>query len=110
MESTTSIWTKTLLPGIAAVAVALFGAAGAAGIDEMANARIGQPAPITATAAADGQPSLHQLVLLGLADGALPGGFPYDELKDEKYEEGHQEATVRYDSVTSGSRLAGSQW
>jgi hypothetical protein len=109
MESTISIWTKTLLPGIAALAVVLLGAAGAAGIDEMANARIGQPAPITPAAAADRSPPIHKLILLALAEGSPPGGFPYDELQDENYEEGHQEATVRFDSVTSGSRLSGSR-
>ena len=107
MESTMRIWMKVMVPGIAAVAVVLFGAAGASGMDEMANARIGQPPPITAAAAADGQPPLRHLVLLGLAEGSLPGGLPYDELRDENYEESYQEATVRFDSVTSGSRLAG---
>jgi hypothetical protein len=102
-------WTKIIAPGIAAVAVAFLGAAAASGIDEMANARIGQPAPITAAAAADGQPPLRHLILLGLAESSLPGGLPYDELRDEKYEESYQEATVRFDSVTSGSRLAGGQ-
>lgn len=96
-----------MVPGIAAVAVVLLGAAGSSGIDEMANARIGHPAPITTAAAADGQPPLRHLVLLGLAKGSLPGGIPYDELRDENYEESYQEATVRLDSVTSGSRLAG---
>lgn len=109
MESTMRIWTKIIAPGIAAVAVVFLGAAAASGIDEMANARIGQPAPITAATAADGQPPLRHLVLLGLAESSLPGGFPYDELRDERYEETYQEATVRLDDVTSGSRLAGIQ-
>jgi hypothetical protein len=43
------------------------------------------------------------LVLLSLAKGSLPGGFPYDELQGENYEESYQEATVRFDSFTSGS-------
>jgi sulfite exporter TauE/SafE len=101
------IWTKIMVSGIAAVAVVLLGAAGASGIDEMANARIGQQAPITAAAAADGQQPLRHLVLLGLAEGALPGGLPYDELRDENYEESDREATVRFDTATSGSRQAG---
>lgn len=98
-----------MVPGIAAVAVIFLGAAGASGIDEMANAKIEQPAPITAATAADGQPPLRHLVLLGLAEGSLPGGLPYDELWDEVDEESYQEATVRFDSVTSGSRMAGVQ-
>jgi hypothetical protein len=69
------IWTKIMVPGIAAVAVILLGAAGASGIDEMANARIGQPAPIAAAAVADGQPPLRHLVLLGLAEGAPQAAF-----------------------------------
>ena len=107
MESTLRIWTKIVVPGIAAVAVVLLGAAGASGIDEMANARIGQTAPSSAAAATDGQPPLRHLVLLGLAEGSLPGGFPYDELRDEADEVSYQEATVRSDGFTSGGRLAG---
>jgi hypothetical protein len=105
MELTMRTWTKVMVPGLAVVAVVLLGAAGASGIDEMASARIGQPAPINAVAAADGQPPIRHLVLLGLAKGSLPGGFPYDELQDENYEESYQEGTVRFDNVTSGSRL-----
>jgi hypothetical protein len=100
-ETTMRIWTKFMVPGIAATAIVLIGAAGASGIDEMANARIEQPAPVTVAVAADGQPPLRHLVLLGLAEGSLPGGLPYDELREEKYEESYQEATVRLDSATS---------
>ena len=83
------------------------GAAGASGVDEMANARIGQPAPAGEAAAADGQLPLRHLVLLGLAAGSLPGGFPYDELRDENREESYQDGTVRPGEVTSGSDVAG---
>ena len=100
------IWTKFMVPGIAAMAIVLLGGAGASGIDEMASARIAHPAAATAVAAADGQPPLRHLVLPGLAEGSPPGGLPYDELREEKYEESYQEATVRLDSVTSGSDLA----
>jgi hypothetical protein len=101
------MWTKFMVPRIAAVAVVVLGAAGATGIDEMASARIEQPAPVTVAAARAGQPPLRHLVLLGLAEGSLPGGLPYDELREEKYEESYQEATVRLDSAISGSGLAG---
>jgi hypothetical protein len=107
MESRMRIWTKIMVPGVAAAAVIFLGGAGASGIDEMANARIGQPAPITAAAVADGQPPLRHLVLLGLAEGAPPGGLPYDELRDEDYEVRYQETTVRFDSITNGRRPAG---
>ena len=50
-------WTKVMVPGLAVVAVVLLGAAGASSIDEMASARIGQPAPINA----DGQPPIRHL-------------------------------------------------
>ncbi len=84
------MWNKFVVPGLAATAIALLGAAGASGIDEMASARITHPAP--AAAAADGQPPLRHLILLGLDKGSLPGGPPHDELREEKYEENYQEA------------------
>jgi hypothetical protein len=96
------IWTKFMVPGIATMAIVLIGAAGATGIDEMASARIEQPAPVTVAAAPDGQPPLRHLVLLGLAEGSLPGGLPYDELRDEKYEESYQEATVGWTMPPAG--------
>ena len=86
------IWNKFLVPGLAATAIALLGAAGASGIDEMANARITHPAPAAAAATADGQPPLRHLILLGLDKGSLPGGPPHDELREERYEENYQEA------------------
>lgn len=101
----TRIWKKFVVPGMAAMAIVLLGAAGASGIDEMASARIAPPASGTAAAAADGQPPLRHLILLGLANGSLPGGLPYDELREEKYEENYQEATVRLHSAHSGKSL-----
>ncbi|WP_426978194.1 hypothetical protein ACQCSU_02995 [Pseudarthrobacter sp. O4] len=86
------MWNKFLVPGLAVMAIALLGAAGASGIDEMASARITQPAPAAAAAAADGRPPLRHLILLGLDKGSLPGGLPYDELREERYEENYQEA------------------
>jgi hypothetical protein len=86
------IWNKFLVPGLAATAIALLGAAGASGIDEMASARITHPAPAAAAATADGQPPLRHLILLGLDKGSLPGGPPHDELREERYEENYQEA------------------
>jgi hypothetical protein len=86
------MWNKFLVPGLAAMAIALLGAAGASGIDEMASARIAQPAPAAAAASADGQAPLRHLILLGLDKGSLPGGPPPDELREERYEETYQEA------------------
>lgn len=86
------VWDKFVVPAIAAVALALLGAAGASGIDEMASARITAPASAAVPAAAGGQPSLRHLILLGLAKGSLPGGLPYDDLREEEYEETYQEA------------------
>ncbi|MET3921616.1 hypothetical protein ABIB26_002564 [Arthrobacter sp. UYEF20] len=97
------MWNKFLVPGLAVMAVALLGAAGASGIDEMASARITYPAPAAAAAAADGlpplrhiillgPPPLRHLILLGLDKGSLPGGLPYDELNEERHEENYQEA------------------
>jgi hypothetical protein len=86
------MWKKFIVPGIAALALALLGAAGASGIDEMASARITPPASAAVPAASDGQPPLRHLILLGLDKGSLPGGLPYDELREERYEEDYQEA------------------
>ena len=83
------MWNRFLVPGLAATAIALLGAAGASGIDEMAGARITHPAPVAAAAAADGQPPLRHLILLGLDKGSLPGGPPHDELREERYEENY---------------------
>jgi hypothetical protein len=86
------LWEKIVVPGIAAMAIALLGAAGASGVDEMASARIEHPASAPVAATAGGQPPLRHLILLGLAKGSLPGGLPHDELREEKYEESYQEA------------------
>ena len=86
------LWKRSIVPAIAALAVALLGAAGASGVDRMAAANIPAPAPVGASiVAADGQPPLRSLVLRGLAEGAVPGGTPYDELREETYDEQHQE-------------------
>lgn len=80
------------MPGIAALAVIFLSGAGASGIDQMANVKIHSPTSGTVSAVmADGQTSLHHLVLRGLAKGSLPGGFPYDEPRDEEYDEYYQE-------------------
>lgn len=92
-----------MVPGLAAMAIALLGAAGASGLDEMASARIVHPASAAVAAAPDGQPPLRHLILLGLAKGSLPGGLPHDELREEKNEENYQEATVRLDGANSGT-------
>lgn len=82
---------KTTLRGIAALTAVLLGAAGAAGVDQMATVHPQKPTAVAAQATSDGQQSLHQLVKLGLAKGSLPGGFPFDEPREEEYDENHQE-------------------
>jgi hypothetical protein len=47
---------------------------------------------------ADDQTSLHHLVLRGLAKVSLPGGFPYDEPRDERSDESYQETLHQYRS------------
>jgi hypothetical protein len=86
------LWTKTLVPGLAALAVVLLAAAGASGVDQIANTKVTNTAPVTVYAAGAGsQPSLRHLLIRGLAEGALPGGFPYDEPREERYDENYQE-------------------
>jgi hypothetical protein len=77
---------------LAALAAVLLTAAGAAGLDQMATIRMPYEAFVTIpTVTADGQPPIRHLILRGLADGSLPGGFPYDEAREEKYDENYQE-------------------
>ncbi|UZX03325.1 hypothetical protein F8G81_12440 [Arthrobacter sp. CDRTa11] len=85
------IWRTSIVPVLAALAVVLLGAAGAAGLDQMANSKTQNSALFAVQASADGQPSLHRLVMIGLAEGSLPGGFPSDEAREEKYDENFQE-------------------
>lgn len=86
------LWRKAVAPGIAALAVIFLGAASASGIDQMANAKIHSQLSVTMSAVtADGQTSLHHLVLRGLAKASLPGGYPYDEPRDERSDEDYQE-------------------
>jgi hypothetical protein len=86
------VWRKTMVPVLAALSVFLLGAAGVSGVDEMANNKAANGASATMPAAVrDGRPPLRHLVILGLADGSLPGGFPYDEPREEKYDENYQE-------------------
>jgi hypothetical protein len=87
-----SLWRKRIVPGLAALAAVLLIAAGAAGVDQMANIRISSPALVTIpTVTAGGQPPLRHLILRGLAEGSLPGGLPYDEAPEEEYDENYQE-------------------
>lgn len=84
------------MPGIAALAVIFLSGASASGIEQMANAKIHSPTSATLSAVtADGQTSLHHLVLRGLAKGSLPGGYPYDEPRDERSDEDYQETLHR---------------
>lgn len=83
-----SAWRRTIVPGLAALAAFLLVAAGVAGIDEMANAKIpGLATGTVQTTAANTEPGLEHLILAGLNKGTLPGGFPNDEARDEKYDE-----------------------
>lgn len=83
-----------MVPALAALAVFLLGAASVSGLDQMANSKAAaNAAAVTVPAVvADGRPPLRQMVMLGLADGSLPGGFPYDEPREEKYDENYQES------------------
>jgi hypothetical protein len=85
-------WRRPIVPLLAALAVVLLGAASASGVDQMAKTNLTNAASVTIPdVPADGRPPLRQLVMLGLADGSLPGGFPYDELREEKYDENYPE-------------------
>lgn len=87
------LWTKTVVPVLAALSAVLLAAAGASGVDQMANIKVTNTASVTVSAvAADGQPPLRHLVIRGLAEGALPGGFPYDEPREERDDENYQES------------------
>lgn len=95
------LWNTAAVPGLAALAVIFLSGAGASGIDQMANVKIHSSTSSTVSAVLDGgQPSLHHLVLRGLAKGSLPGGFPYDEPRDEKYDENYQETLHQHGSST----------
>jgi hypothetical protein len=92
-------WRRPIVPVLAALAVVLLGAASASGVDQMANPNVTNAASLTTSAPvtipdvpADSRPPLRHLVMLGLADGSLPGGFPYDEPREEKYDENYLEA------------------
>ncbi|MBT2548113.1 hypothetical protein [Arthrobacter sp. ISL-65] len=99
------LWSRAFVPGIAALAVIFLSGASAAGIDQMANAKIHGPTSVTMSAVmADGQTSLHHLVLRGLAKGALPGGFPYDEPRDERSDESYQETLHQHRPSVSPAR------
>ena len=93
------------MPGVAALAVIFLGGASASGIDQMANAKIHGPTSATMSAVmADGQISMHHLVLRGLAKGSPPGGYPYDEPRDERSDEDYQETLHQHRPSVSPSR------
>jgi hypothetical protein len=94
-------WRKTIMPGVAALAVIFLSGAGASGVDQMANVRTLNPTTVTTSSAtASGRPSLDHLILHGLAKGSLPGGFPYDEPREERYDENYQETIYQPPSPT----------
>ena len=81
-----------MVPGLAAVAAFLLVAAGVAGVDEMANAKIPVLATGTVqTATMTTEPGLEHVLLAGLTQGTLPGGFPNDEPREDKYDEKYLE-------------------
>ena len=85
------LWTKTVVRALAALAVVLLAAASAAGMDQMASTKGANTASAAILPVADSQPTLRHLVIRGLAEGGLPGGFPYDEAREERYDENYQE-------------------
>ena len=87
-----SAWRRKIVPGLAAVAAFLLVAAGVAGIDEMANAKIpGLATGTVQTTTMNTEPGLEHVLLAGLNQGTLPGGFPNDEPREEKYDENYLE-------------------
>jgi len=94
------LWTKSVVPVLAALAVVLLAAAGASGLDQMASTKLTNTPAVTIPAVTPNSPSpLRHLVIRGLAEGSLPGGFPYDERREERYEEDYQE-TLRVGPAT----------
>lgn len=96
------LWRRVFVPGIAALAVIFLSAAGASGVDQMANVKARSTTSVIAsTAMADSQPSLRHLVMRGIAKGSLPGGSPYDEPREERYDENYQETLHQHPSARS---------
>lgn len=87
-----SAWRRRTVRGLAAVAAFFLVAASVAGIDEMANAKIPGTATGTVQATAvNTEPGLEHVLLAGLNQGSLPGGFPNDDVRDDKYDEDYLE-------------------
>ncbi|MFF1384083.1 hypothetical protein ACFVWT_11020 [Arthrobacter sp. NPDC058288] len=87
-----SAWRRRAVPGLAAVAAFFLAAASVAGIDEMANAKIPGVATGTVQATAmNTETGLEHILLAGLNQGTLPGGYPNDDVRDEKYDEDYLE-------------------
>ncbi|KQR81078.1 hypothetical protein ASF98_16980 [Arthrobacter sp. Leaf337] len=83
-----SAWRRKAVPGLAAVAAFFLVAASAAGIDEMANAKIpGVATGIVQAWAMNTEPGLEHVLLAGLSQGSLPGGFPNDDVRDDEYDD-----------------------
>lgn len=96
------MWTEALVPALAALAVIFLTGAGTSGIDEMASLRLQYPTHSTPTALGTSErPSLHDLLMDGLAKGSLPGGFPYDEARNESIDDQYQEALHQQRPSTS---------
>ncbi|MDQ0617306.1 hypothetical protein [Arthrobacter globiformis] len=101
-DQSMGLWRRVFVPGIAALAVIFLGGTSAASIDQMANAKIRSPTSGTVSVVvADGHTSLPHLVLRSLAKGSLPGGYPYDEPRDERSDEDYQETLHQQRSSVS---------
>ena len=95
-------WWKIAVRGVSILAVALLTASGAAGLDQMAIANTQNPTQVVVLLASGGQQSLHHSVMLGLAEGSLPGGWPFDDAPEERTEEDLQE-TLHVAAPVAGS-------
>lgn len=95
-------WRRKCLSVLAVLAAVLLVAAGALGMDEAANIKTGSlddaaaPAVHSSVHTSGGEASFEHRLVLGLAKGALPGGFPFDEPREEKWDENYQEILYQH--------------
>jgi len=58
----------------------------------MANAKIpGVATGIVQASAMNTEPGLEHVLLAGLSQGSLPGGFPNDDVRDDEYDDDYLE-------------------
>jgi hypothetical protein len=90
--------------GLAAAASFFLVAASVAGIDEMANAKIpGLSAEAVQATTMNTEPGLEHLLLVGLSQGTLPGGFPNDDPRDDELDENYLETLHHSHALGSSS-------